>query len=387
MLDDLRVVELSCTSAAAFAGRFCADAGAEVILVEPSSGHYLRYEGPFQSGVADPETSAAHLHVNAGKRSVTLDIEHQTSVLRRLITSADVFLTDLPLAVLDPLDLRWEVLSDWDPALVMTQITPFGNTGPYRHYAGTNLIEMALGGQLKITGDPGKPPLCNFGAQAEYQAGLAAFAGTVANVLVRDASGEGGYLDLSVQDVVAMNLEGRSLTFNLGVMAERAGLNVSAVYGVYPCADGWVFLSAFAPALWEQLKDAIVLPSPAHGRGVGGEGYQELLDERFQTQAGRLEHNDELQAVLTGWTLSKTSDELRVFAQKGYPITVAETPERLLRSEQWANRNFVYDVPHPAAGKVSVLASPWQGPNTTAPRPAPTLGEANKEILEAGVAR
>jgi crotonobetainyl-CoA:carnitine CoA-transferase CaiB-like acyl-CoA transferase len=377
MLDDLRVIELSCTSAAAFAGRFCADAGAEVILAEPPSGHYLRHEGPFvqpsaishqPSAVGDPETSAAHLHVNAGKRSVTLDIEHQASVLRRLITSADVFLTDLPLSVLDPLDLRWEVLSEWDPALVMTQLTPFGNTGPYRQYAGTNLIEMALGGQLKITGDPGKPPLCNFGAQAEYQAGLAAFAGTVANLLLRDASGEGEYLDLSVQDVVAMNLEGRSLTFNLGVMAERAGLNVSAVYGVYPCADGWVFLSAFAPALWEQLKDAV--------------GMEELLDERFQSQAGRLEHNDELQAVLTAWTLSKTSDELRVFAQKGYPITVAETPERLLRAEQWANRNVVYEVAHPAAGKVSVLASPWQGPNTTASRPAPMLGEANKEILE-----
>jgi crotonobetainyl-CoA:carnitine CoA-transferase CaiB-like acyl-CoA transferase len=368
MLDDLRVIELSCTSAAAFAGRFCADSGAEVILVEPPSGHYLRREGPFLNGMRDLETSAAHLHINAGKRSVTLDIEHQAGMLRRLITSADVFLTDLPLAVLDPLDLRWEVLSEWDPALVMTQITPFGNTGPYRHYAGTNLIEMALGGQLKITGDPGKPPLCNFGAQAEYQAGLAAFAGTVANLLLRDASGEGEYLDLSVQDVVAMNLEGRSLTFNLGVMAERAGLNVSAVYGVYPCADGWVFLSAFAPALWEQLKDAV--------------GMDELLDERFQSQAGRLEHNDELQAVLTAWTLSKTSDELRVFAQKGYPITVAETPERLLRSEQWANRNFVYEVAHQAAGKVSVLASPWQGPNSTSPRPAPLLAEANKEIID-----
>jgi formyl-CoA transferase len=367
MLDDLRVVELSTTSAAAFAGRFCADAGAEVILVEPPAGHPLRYEGPFRDNITDPETSAAHLHVNAGKRSVSLDIEHQASVLRHLIMSADVFLTDVPLSVLDPLNLRWEVLQVWHPALVMTQITPFGNTGPYRHYAGTNLIEMALGGQLKITGDPGKAPLCNFGAQAEYQAGLAAFAGTVANLLLRDATGEGEYLDLSVQDVVAMNLEGRSLTFNLGVMAERAGLNVSAVYGVYPCADGWVFLSAFAPVLWEQLKEAVQL--------------EELLDERFQTQAGRLEHNDELQAILTAWTLSQSGDALRLFAQGGYPITVAETPERLLRSEQWARRSFVHEVAHPAAGKVSVLASPWQGPNTTAPRPAPLLGEANEEIL------
>jgi crotonobetainyl-CoA:carnitine CoA-transferase CaiB-like acyl-CoA transferase len=234
MLDDLRIIELSCTQAAAFAGRFAADAGAEVILVEPPTGHPLRHEGVFLDSAPGTqhsalETSPVHLHLNAGKRSVTLDIEADTDTLRRLIATADVLITDLPLAVLDPLDLRWEALHEANPVLVMTQITPFGNTGPYRHYAGTNLIEMALGGQLKITGDPGKPPLCNFGAQAEYQAGLAAFAGTVANLLLRDANGEGEYLDLSVQDVVAMNLEGRSLTFNLGVMAERAGLNVSAV--------------------------------------------------------------------------------------------------------------------------------------------------------------
>src|SRR3989304_4708647 len=107
MLDDLRVVELSATSAAAFAGRFCADAGAEVILVEPPSGHPLRYEGPFRDDVPNPETSA-------------------------LLPPGDGFLPALPLAVLDPLDLRWEVLREANRALVMTQITPFGNTGPYR---------------------------------------------------------------------------------------------------------------------------------------------------------------------------------------------------------------------------------------------------------------
>src|SRR3989304_9458080 len=119
-------------------------------------------------------------------------------------------------------------------------------------------------------------------------------------------------------------------------MAERAGLNGSAVYGVYPCADGWVFLSAFAPALWDQLKSVVQL--------------KKLEEERFSTQAGRLENNDELQAILTSWTLSKTSDDPRAFAQRGYPLTVAETPERLLRSDQWQRRRFAHPLHHPAAG-------------------------------------
>lgn len=367
MLDDIRVVELSYTYAGAIAGRLAADAGAEVVLIEPPRGNPLRTHAPFRDDQPDPETSTTHLHANAGKRSVVIDFDADPESARRLILSGDVFITDLPATVLGELGLTWASLRRLHPALLMAQISSFGDTGPYRGYAATNLVSMALGGQLKITGDPGRPPLCNFGAQAEYQAGLAAFAAVLANLLLRDETGEGEYLDLSIQDIVATNLEGRSLTFNLGVMAERAGLNVSAVYGVYPCADGWVFLSAFAPALWEQLKEAANL--------------SELEDERFATQAARLEHNDELQAMLTAWTLSKTGDELRRISQKGYPVTVAETPAGLLRSEQWAARKFVNEIDHPAAGKVSILGPLWRQPDMRPPRPAPLLGEGTEEFL------
>jgi len=366
-LEDIRVVEISTASAAAFAGRLFADAGGTVVLVEPLEGHFLRHEGPFLRDMPDSETSAAHLHVNASKRSVTVDFTRPPERVRELVLGADVFLTDLTDDALGAARLTWDALTAANPALLMTQVTPFGCTGPYRHYSATNLISMALGAQLKVTGDPGKPPLCNFGSQAEYQAGLAAFAGTLANLLLRDATGHGEHLDLSVQDVVANNLEGRYLTVNLDVMAERAGLNVSAVYGVYPCADGWVFLSAFAPALWEQLKSVAQI--------------EQLNDERFSTQAGRLDSNDELQAVLTTWTLSKTSDELRAFSQRGFPLTVAETPERLLRSEQWRNRRFVQTVTHERAGEISVLGPPWLDASAVPLSPAPLLGEGNAELL------
>jgi crotonobetainyl-CoA:carnitine CoA-transferase CaiB-like acyl-CoA transferase len=366
-LSDLRVVELSRTAAGAFAGRLCADAGAEVVLVEPPQGHPLRFEGPFRGDEFDIETSAAHLHTNAGKRSVTLDVETQAEALRSLVLAADVFLTDIPAHKLDPLGLDWRSLHRDAPALVMTRVTPFGDTGPYRRYEATNLVCLALGGQLKITGDPDKPPLSNFGSQAEYQGGLSAFAGTLANLLLRDASGEGEYLDLGIQDVIATNLEHRPPALNLGLVANRAGLSVSATYGVYPCADGWVYLTAFAPALWERLKSVVRLDA--------------LEDERFATQAARLEHNDELQAVLTGWTLSKTSDELRAFASEGYPLTVAETPERLLKGEQWRNRRTAHEVSHPAAGRISVLGPPWLHTDAPPPGPAPALGEANAEVL------
>ena len=354
-------------SAAAFAGRLCADAGAEVVLIEPPDGHPLRHEGPFRGDSPGLETSAAHLHVNATKRSVTIDLQSQAEAAVHLVAGADIFLTDLPAEVLDPVGLSWEALHQRGPSLLMTRVTPFGDTGPYARYAGTNLVSIALGAQLKITGDPGRPPLTNFGSQAEYQAGLSAFAGTVANVLLRDASCEGEYLDLSVQDVVSTNLEQRGTSFNLGIVANRAGLTVSATYGVYPCRNGWVYLTAFAPALWDRLKSVVQL--------------EVLDDERFSNQASRLENNDELQAILTEWTLSKASDELREFARQGYPLTVAEDEESLLASEQWQSRRYVSNVAHPAAGTVSVLGSPWLAGEVAVVRPAPTLGDSN-ELIE-----
>lgn len=366
-LADLRVIELSEAAAAAFAGRLCADAGAEVVLVEPPQGHPLRREGPFRGQAEDLESSAAHLHANAGKRSVTLELETQAELLRALLLAADIFITDASADVLDPLGLSWSALHAQHRSLVMTRVTPFGDTGPYRRYAATNLVCLALGGQLKITGDPSRPPLSNFGSQAEYQAGLSAFAGTIANLLLRDGSGEGEYLDLSVQDVVATNLEHRSPALNLGLVANRAGLSVSATYGVYPCADGWVYVTAFAPALWERLKKIAPL--------------RELDEERFSTQEGRLEHNDELQAILTGWTLSKTSEEMRELALRGDPVTVAETPASLLASEQWRGRQIIHQIDHPVAGEISILGPPWLDADAEPPAPAPLLGEANEELL------
>jgi formyl-CoA transferase len=113
-----------------------------------------------------------------------------------------------------------------------------------------------------------------------------------------------------------------------------------------------------------------------------------LDDERFSSQASRLEHNDELQAILTGWASTKTSDELHALALQGYPFTVARTPEALLGSEQWHARGVAQYVQHRDAGDVTVLAPPWLDERPP-PRPAPALGEANAELLgaPAGVAR
>jgi crotonobetainyl-CoA:carnitine CoA-transferase CaiB-like acyl-CoA transferase len=168
---------------------------------------------------------------------------------------------------------------------------------------------------------------------------------------------------------VATNLEHRSPALNLGLAANRAGLTVSATYGAYACADSWVYITAFAPALWGRLLSIIDMP--------------ELRDDRFSTQAVRLEHNDELQALLARWAVTKTAAELRELALRGYPLTVAETPASLLASEQWRGRRVAQPVSHPIAGEIAVLGAPWLDDDETQLTPAPLLGEANSELLGA----
>jgi crotonobetainyl-CoA:carnitine CoA-transferase CaiB-like acyl-CoA transferase len=298
---------------------------------------------------------------------VTIDLATSAATFVRLIESSDVFLTDVHAHKLDPLGLSWAALHQRRSSLLMTRVTPFGDSGPFARYEGTNITGLASSGQLKITGDPDKPPLSNFGAQAEYQAGLSAFAGTVANLLLRDATGEGEYLDLSMQDVVATNLEHRSPALNLGLEANRVGLTVSATYGVYACADGWVYVTAFAPALWDRLLSIIDMPA--------------LREERFSTQASRLEHNDELQALIASWAITKSSAELHDLALRGYPLTVMTTPSMLLASEQWRNRRVTQRIEHAIAGAYDMVGAPWFEDNASPLAPAPLLGEANEELL------
>jgi len=126
-------------------------------------------------------------------------------------------------------------------------------------------------------------------------------------------------------------------------------------------------VTAFAPALWDRLKSVIELP--------------ELDDERFATQAARLEHNDELQALLARWTVTKSSAELRDLALRGYPLTVMETPRSLLESEQWHNRRVAQRLEHPIAGPYELIGAPWL--HDVELSPAPLLGEANGELIGA----
>lgn len=209
-LSVLRVLDLSEGVAGAFCTKLLAGFGADVIKVErPGRGDPLRRHGPFADDLPHSETGALHLYLNSGKKSITLDIAQRTGALifRRLVEEAEVVVESFPPGHLADLGLGYESLARIKPRLVMTSVTPFGQDGPYAGYKATDLTAFAGGGQMAMTGEPEREPLKNGGYQAEYQAGLHAFAATAVAAFSADATEVGQHIDIAVMECLATMLE------------------------------------------------------------------------------------------------------------------------------------------------------------------------------------
>jgi len=209
-LSVLRVLDLSEGVAGAYCTKILAGFGADVIKIErPGGGDPLRRHGPFPDDMPHPEKGALFLYLNTGKKSITLDIAQRTGALffRRLVEEAEVVVESFPPGHLTELGLGYESLARIKPRLVMTSVTPFGQDGPYAGYRATNLTALAEGGQMAVTGEPDREPLKNGGYQAEYQAGLHAFAATAVAAFSADATEVGQHIDIAAMECMATALE------------------------------------------------------------------------------------------------------------------------------------------------------------------------------------
>ncbi|HJN92152.1 MAG TPA: CoA transferase [Dehalococcoidia bacterium] len=193
-LKGLRVVEVGSNVSAPFAGKLLADFGADVVKIEPpGTGDPSRRHGPFPDHEPHPERSALFLALNTNKRSLTLDLDSAAgqSIFRTLAGEADAIVENTKPGTMEGRGLSWESLSQANPKLVMTSVTPFGQTGPYASYEGPNLVEFATGGQMHMTGSPDREPLKNGGYMSDHQAGLNAFSATAVATLGASLHGEG----------------------------------------------------------------------------------------------------------------------------------------------------------------------------------------------------
>ncbi len=146
-LHDLKVIEYAEMVSGPFCGKMFADMGAEVIKLErPAGGDPARLLPPFPEDRPHPEKSGFFAHLNTSKKSVTLDPSQPrgSELFRQLITNADLLIENHRPGFIAGLGLGYEALRSLNPKLIVVSISPFGQTGPYRDWSGSDLIEWAM---------------------------------------------------------------------------------------------------------------------------------------------------------------------------------------------------------------------------------------------------
>ena len=378
-LDGIRVIDLSQGVAGPFSTRLLADQGADVIKVEsPTLGDPARRLAPFANTLPGSQAGGTFQYVNLGKRGITLNIACDSGrrVLRELVAGAHILVESFEPGVLDTLGLGFRELSKFNPGLVMTSVTNFGQTGPYRHFKADEITQYAMGGPMSVTGSPDHPPLNLADGIVFHQAGTAAALATMIAFFETEVTGVGEHLDISMMEIQAGNIDRRSLTFlayqYTGDRGGRLAAGGSAVSGVIPTRNGYIAFDGGTPAAMEQLPTLIDAPELAQ-------------DPRFTDPNARNEpeNSEMLQSRILEWALNQDNQTAwrKAQAHRSMAAPINNTAD-LLADPHYTYRGFWNRI-ETSTGLAAYPGSPLTigGARVSVRRPAPRLGEHNGEIL------
>jgi len=372
-LEGLKVVELAHVMAGPVCGLMLADMGADVIKVEKPTGDDTRRAVP--PTIAGE--SAAYMMMNRNKRGVMLDLksERGRDALHRLLARADVVIENYRKGTMEKLGLGYETLRRDNPGLIYAAISGFGRTGPYADRGGFDLIAQGMSGLMSITGEGhGRPPVKVGAPVSDITAGILLVMGVLAAVQRRHVTGEGQLVDTSLFEAAITHTYWQSaIAFATGVSPGPMGSAhpLNAPYQALETADGYINIGAANQSNWERLCKLI--------------GHPELIeDARFKTNPDRMANLDALEAVLNGIFRERTTHEwLDVLANGGFPAGPVLSIREMHQDPQTLAREMVTATEHPTAGRVETLGLPVKfgaSPGGVR-RPAPRLGEHNREVL------
>jgi benzylsuccinate CoA-transferase BbsE subunit len=382
-LSGLRVIDCSQGIAGPYAAKLLADAGASVIKVEPPQGDYSRRLGPFPGDRPDPEASGLYLHLNTGKRSVTLDISVPSGqvVLKKLLATADVLVCGERTSTLRAWGLTYDDLRPAFPELVVAQVSPFGATGPYADYDGNSITAMAMSTIMYNTGEPDREPLVTGGEPGEYIAGVQLWVGILAALENRARYGGGDHVDVSMAEAVAAADEYNAAMYAFQGAVRRRFFS-RHIFG-YPndimaCADGHVVVIPGAAGFPSPLQPDTVSPM-----ALLLEDPELDKDPLFQQMGERMIRWRDFEALVSPYLSTHSAEEIVTTAQAlRLPFAFVPTAADLLADAHLAERRFFARLPNPGGGEVAVPGAPFRMSETPLElAPPPARGEANAELL------
>lgn len=258
-LAGVRVLDLS--QLHGYASKLFADLGADVTLVEPPAGIAARRRGPFLGERRGENASLHFQYLSAGKKSVVVDLalERDRALFRGVLRNADIVIDDRMQGDREGDGFSYADVARINPDLVWCAVTPFGQSGPRAHDAGDDMVAMASGGMAWLTGYADSGPLVVEGDLAIYSSAQYAAVMSMIAWLGREATGGGQFIDVSMQEVVALGTETAPQFLTLkGIERKRIGEDErQAGIGVYPCRDGYVLLYAADSGLGTGWSDVV----------------------------------------------------------------------------------------------------------------------------------
>lgn len=372
-LDGITVVSLEHAIAAPFCTRQLADLGARVIKVErPGSGDFARGYDERVDGLA-----SHFVWTNRSKESLTLDLKQAEAmgVLEQVLAKADVLVQNLAPGAAARMGLSFEALHERFPRLIVCDISGYGEGGPYEQKKAYDLLIQSEGGFLSVTGGPGEDEMAKAGCSiADIAAGMYAYTGVLSALMLRDKTGEGSRVDVSMLESL-VEWMGYPLyyAYQGATPPPRAGAAHATIYpyGPFPTGDGGtVMLGLQNEREWLAFCDKVLL-QPELAR-----------DERFSANFKRSENRAELRAIIVETFSTLSADEV-IARLDAAPIANAHVNDM---AGVWAHpqlkaRQRWTDVGSPS-GMIPALLPP--GKNTAfTPRmdPVPALGEHTDSLL------
>lgn len=376
-LAGVKVIDLTHHIAGPYATKLLADFGADVLKIERPGGDPARRLPPFHHDDPHHEKSLPFLYLNTNKRSITLNLksEEGRGILLELLSDADAVVENFSPRVMPALGLDYETLREHNPRLVLASVSNFGQTGPWRDYKATEIVEYALGGLMYIFGAYDREPLKHAMNQAQFKAGTNLASAALMALYHQRLTGQGQRVDVSIQESIASALRDviNNYTY-LGAVRRRQPNHTGDLTRLRAVSDGYV------------------LPNPGIGAGLNWQILVDFLDApqlddpRFDNASARLENAEALGDILDEIFATKQKRDIFYAAhEKRFIYGVIDAPAETIENPQIQARGYYQPVEHPELGEITfpgapfiMSGSPWAVNST-----APALGQHNGEVLSA----
>jgi crotonobetainyl-CoA:carnitine CoA-transferase CaiB-like acyl-CoA transferase len=378
-LAGVRVLDLSQFEAGPTCTEVMAQLGAEVVKVEnPKGGEPGRILGAGPKPGAD---AYYFMIYNANKKSVTVNLKSPRGLelVKQMAAKADVFIENMAPGTIEKLGLGYDVLSAINPRLVYAQVKGFGSGSPYEHSLAFDMIAQAAGGNMAITGEVGSRPIRPGPTLGDTGTGMLMTIAVVSALFQRHTTGKGRHLQVAMQDAQLNYTRGSFVNFaRTGKPQERgrAGFGGPGPSDIFPCKPGgqndwiYVFNSHNNPEHWR--RTATIMGRP------------ELADDpEYLDRDKRVNHNDEVNAMVTAWTQQHTKHEaMKILGAAGIPAGAVMDTADLLAEPTFEERGIIQTQHHPSGDlRMPTFPVRFDGKPPEI-KPAPLLGQHTGEVFQ-----